>query len=340
MTSEAVPRRCWWLLARRWKCCSAATRRSGGRWVQCANAAAVRVLLDAGADVHTLNGAGTGLVVTLLLAPSFASEPGLPARALMPVFELLAAKRDMLRCVMRHQPCATLPCAADTGREDCMKALLAAGADANDLTGVVQGQGALAMAVTCGFSKVDSRGPGADAAAADRSLRLVRTLLRAGADTRHRCDLGHMPIRGCALTGDARVAEAILAHEATKGLPPVETCARNEEEADWLRRLRAAVDAFRRGETGSALPAHLVKPLLFTVAEDRSFTVTGAQAVQAATAAAPVERCAAAQCAAAGRAVLKCCGACKRVKYCSDVCQRAHWREHKEACRAACAARA
>jgi hypothetical protein len=54
--------------------------------VQCANAAAVRVLLDAGADVHTLSSAGTGLVVSLLLAPSFASEPGQPARALLPRF--------------------------------------------------------------------------------------------------------------------------------------------------------------------------------------------------------------------------------------------------------------
>jgi hypothetical protein len=42
-------------------------------------------------------------------------------------------------------------------------------------------------------------------------------------------------------------------------------------------------------------------------------------------------------CAARG-AHFKLCSACRTVAYCNQDCQRAHWKEHKPACRAAVAA--
>jgi hypothetical protein len=38
---------------------------------------------------------------------------------------------------------------------------------------------------------------------------------------------------------------------------------------------------------------------------------------------------------AKGEVKLKTCTACKSVKYCSRECQRAHWKVHKPACKAA-----
>ena len=40
-------------------------------------------------------------------------------------------------------------------------------------------------------------------------------------------------------------------------------------------------------------------------------------------------------CPGCGRVASKSCSACRSVRYCSVQCQRAHWNEHKAACRAA-----
>jgi hypothetical protein len=86
------------------------------------------------------------------------------------------------------------------------------------------------------------------------SFTLVKRLLRAGADTRTRDVTSLLPIRGVAVTADLRVADAILAAEAARGVPLTSdaehgpSCASTmQQEATWLRGLAEAVEAFRAG---------------------------------------------------------------------------------------------
>jgi hypothetical protein len=221
------------------------------------------------------------------------------------------------------------------------------------------------------------------AAALDASLRIVRRLLKAGADTRLRCFNDLLPLRLIAGTGDLRVADAILAEEARRGLPLVDAAA-SAYESEWLTGVWAAVAAFRAGgaavlppalreQTMHMLPAELELSEVLDVAEGggvtnitlsdegaqrlvRSMRASGRAAAPGAPPAfAPqvsvthlhdamaqqrVLRCAGPGCGAAGAgAALKLCTGCEQVRYCGAACQRAHWAQHKAACRQAQRAR-
>ena len=87
--------------------------------------------------------------------------------------------------------------------------------------------------------------------AAEQSLRCVRRLLRAGADTRLRRADGALPVHAVLLVGDLRVADAIFEAEERRGTA-VDASQMDRKE----RTLRAAVAVYRR--TGDAsLPASL-----------------------------------------------------------------------------------
>jgi hypothetical protein len=308
------------------------------------NPAATRALLDAGADPCAVGKGGFGLVAGLMLVLPFTPDMAakLPHRSTIAVLTALAAHRDVTRCVLGGAPKATLLMAVDTGREDCVKLLLAAGAHPDDITGADGGQSALMLAVThplaelyVGNDAVATPLCTKDAAGLDKALRLVRTLLRAGANTRQRCAAGKLPIKFVAVTGDLRVADAILAAEAKKGLPPLVACSRDASEARWLAGLVDAVEAFRSGgATACAVLPEALRDVDYAhiMQSEAVYEVVPTTALQAAAATTEVTRCAARGCTAVG-VLLRLCKGCKRVHYCGAACQKLHWGEgHKTAC--------
>ena len=273
----------------------------------------------------------------------------------------LSTRRDVTRATAQGVPVASVLVGAQTADVALVRALLAAGALPNDITGSTDGRTALAEAVirpSFSHSRKDT------VALLDGSLLVVKRLLKAGADTRKRDVLQVLPIKGVAMTGDLRVADAILAAEKTRGIPLVDDeCV--PEEAEWLRGVAASVEAFRAG--GAPLLPEQLRQQSFNIlpgiglgsgatlspsrrdeqgtlvditmpAKRRPFlevqenSVAGVQAAMGEQA---VERCAATGCGAAGADTLRFCAACLTVRYCSSSCQRAHWPEHKPACKAA-----
>ena len=223
---------------------------SGGRpplqWAMMSgNAAAVRVLCAAGADVHALSEDGErGLVMSVFIALSEETPPT-PERAFVEALRALAdAGRDITRCVALHRAYAPLCAAAHYGAARVLACLLDAGAVPNDRTGAQAS--ALHFAVERPLlSRREAR------LAVEQSLRCVRCLLRAGANTRARRFDGSLAVHSVLLVGDLRIADAIFEAEDRRGVnvddaPPGTWAALLERE----RTLRAAVAEYRR--TGDA----------------------------------------------------------------------------------------
>ena len=269
------------------------------------------------------------------------------------VLQALSTRRDVTRATARGVPVASLLLAAQAADVALLRELLSAGWP--------NGRSALAEAAM--LQAVLK--PGADKAALlDSSLLVVKALLKAGSDTRLR-DVTHLlPIKGVAITGDLRVADAILAAERARGIPLVDDES-TPDEADWLRGVAAAVEAFRAGGapllpeqlrqqnlqildgvgmgTGAVMDAAtpdargtavhiMVDEMPRRALEQREVSVAG---VHVAMGAQEAVRCDATGCGAAGAGALRMCAACHTVRYCSTACQRTHWPEHKRACKAA-----
>jgi hypothetical protein len=214
-----------------------------------ANAAVVRALCAAGADVHArcADEGEQGLVMTVF-TPLSRDPPPWPEREYVEALRALSdAGRDVTRCVARQKPFSTLAAAAMFGAERVLKFLLDAGADVNDRTGNSYGASALHFAVEMPLTM-----RGGDASvAAQQSLRCVRHLLRAGADTRLPRFDGNLAVDAVMLVGDLRVADAIFEAEERRG---VSVASLSEAQ----RELQRAVATYRR--TGDAsLPEALRK---------------------------------------------------------------------------------
>jgi hypothetical protein len=226
-----------------------------------ANAAAVRLLCAAGADTQALTEDGSrGLVMCLFgpLAPDGGTPRWSEAEYVEALRALAACGRDITRCSSEGRPFSPLCTAAACGRELVIKCLLAAGADVNDTTGNCYRATPLHFAV---HAPSMYSGSGADEAQlVEKSLRCVRRLLRAGADTRARRFDGGLAVSAVLCVGDLRIADAIFAAEdASRGAEAAAAPADvPPEELERERALRAAVAEYRR--TGDALVPASLRP--------------------------------------------------------------------------------
>lgn len=220
------------------------------------NAAAVRMLLDAGADPLALTADTGECALSLAIAHSGALGPPRPARAdFLGVREALARKRDTTCATVGGRRQSAVYLAAHFGADAMLKALLASGAEADDLTGSPARRSALFEAVMVPISCDQPSCKVSRGELLDLSFRMVKRLLAAGAHTRLRDMTSLLPVRGVAVTADLRVADAIFAAEAARGLLLTSDaehgpggCAPGlHAEANWLRGVAEAVEAFRAG---------------------------------------------------------------------------------------------
>lgn len=219
-----------------------------------ANVAAVRLLCDAGADIHARTSDGqTGLVACVMYLLEQKDESATSEKEYVKALKALAAAgRDITQCVVDGRPFPMLRLAAARGYPDVVRTLLQAGAS----TGydVIFGT-ALHEAVEGPVDAVDPT-----TARLERNLSCVRRLLKAGVNTRIRRHDGNVAANLVVLVGDLRAADAIFAAEGERGVIVDDDDASAREKwpkaVECERLLRAAVENYRR--TGDAtVPEHI-----------------------------------------------------------------------------------
>jgi hypothetical protein len=148
--------------------------------------------------------------------------------------------------VAKGCPFSTLSAAAACGASKLLQLLIDAGAPLDATTGNALRVSALHYATEYPIYETANAtlSPGERVA---RSLRCIKKLLRAGADSRVRRFDGALAVEAVLVVGDLRIADAIFAAEEQRGVVTDDAFAARKwpEHMEWERMLRAAVAAYR-----------------------------------------------------------------------------------------------